>query len=89
MADRLKKRIEIQKYEYLENEKSFLDEIKSIFSSFWRAIIWWKKKNLMKIADTSFKHLEMSPLYTFVNIGVSQDMECNTFFVIFALLRFN
>ena len=22
---------------------------------FWRAIIWWKNKNLMKIADTSFK----------------------------------
>ena len=28
---------------------------KSIFHSFWRAIIWWKNKNLMKIADTSFK----------------------------------
>ena len=46
-------RTEIQKIEYLENEKSFLDEIKSIFHSFWRAIIWWKK--LIKIADTSFK----------------------------------
>ena len=32
-----------------------LDEIKGIFYSFWRAIIWWKNKNLMKIADTSFK----------------------------------
>ena len=29
----------IQKSEYLENEKSFLDEIKNIFHSFWRAII--------------------------------------------------
>ena len=27
-------RTEIQKFEYLENEKSFLDEIKSIFHSF-------------------------------------------------------
>ena len=27
-------RTEIQKYEYLENEKSFLDEIKNIFHSF-------------------------------------------------------
>ena len=27
-------RMEIQKYEYLENEKSSLDEIKSIFHSF-------------------------------------------------------
>ena len=38
-----------QKFEYLENEKNFLDEIKNIFYSFWRPIIWWK------IADTSFK----------------------------------
>ena len=49
-----KGRAEIQKIEYLENEKSFLDEIKSIFHSFWRAIIWWKNENLMKIVDTSF-----------------------------------
>ena len=42
----------LQKFEYLENKKSFLDEIKNIFHSFWRAIIWWKNKNL--IADTSF-----------------------------------
>ena len=34
----------IQKFEYLDKEKSFLDEIKSIFHSFWRAIIWWKLK---------------------------------------------
>ena len=36
MADREKKRgrTEIQKSEYLENEKSFLDEIKNIFHSF-------------------------------------------------------
>ena len=61
MADRQKKR-EGQKYKnlklqkYLENEKSFLLEIKSIFHNFCRAVIWWKKnKNLMKIADTSFK----------------------------------
>ena len=30
----------LQKFEYLENEKSFLDEIKNIFHSFWRTIIW-------------------------------------------------
>ena len=41
MADREKKRgRKIQKYEYLENEKSFLDEIKSIFHSFLKSIIW-------------------------------------------------
>ena len=34
----------IQKFEYLKNDKSFLDEIKNIFQSFSRAIIWWKNK---------------------------------------------
>ena len=34
MADRHKKREGIQKFEYLENKKSFLDEIKRIFHSF-------------------------------------------------------
>ena len=36
MADREKKdgRMEIQKFEYLEDERSFLDEIKNIFHSF-------------------------------------------------------
>ena len=35
MADREKKvKTEIQIFEYLENEKSFLDEIKNIFHSF-------------------------------------------------------
>ena len=36
MADREKKegKTKIQKFEYLEKEKSFLDEIKSIFHSF-------------------------------------------------------
>ena len=38
----------LQKFEYLENEKSFLDEIKNIFHSFWRPIIWSKNKNLIK-----------------------------------------
>ena len=44
----------LQKFEYLKNEKSFLDEVKNIFHSFWWAIIWWKNKNLLKIANTSF-----------------------------------
>ena len=38
----------IQKSDYLENEKSLLDEIKNIFHNFRMAIIWWKNKNLMK-----------------------------------------
>ena len=30
----------IQKFEYVESGKSFLDEIKNIFHSFGRAFIW-------------------------------------------------
>ena len=33
---------EIQKFECLEDEKCFLDEIKRIFQNYLRAIIWWK-----------------------------------------------
>ena len=29
----------LQKFEYLENRKGFLDEMKNTFHSFWRAII--------------------------------------------------
>ena len=43
-----KGREKLQKFEYVENKKSFLDEIKNIFHIFWRAIIWWKNKNLTK-----------------------------------------
>ena len=38
----------LQKLEYLENEKSFLDEIKNIFHSFQQSVIWWKNKKLIK-----------------------------------------
>ena len=42
MANRKKKegKIELQKFEFLKNEKSFLDEVKNIFHRFLRAIIW-------------------------------------------------
>ena len=50
-----KKGKKLQKFEYLESEKSFLDEIKNIFHRFWRPIIRWKNEDLIKIADTSFK----------------------------------
>ena len=38
----------LQKFKYFENKKSFLDEIKNISHSFWRAVIWWINKNLIK-----------------------------------------
>ena len=41
--------MEIQKFEYLEKEKSLLDKMKSIFHNYLRVIIWLKKG---KIADT-------------------------------------
>ena len=45
MADREKEgKTEIQKLEYLEKEKSFLDEIKSIYHNYLRAIIWWRNE---------------------------------------------
>ena len=34
----------IEKFKYLENENNFLDEIKSIFRNYLRAIIWWRHK---------------------------------------------
>ena len=34
----------LQKFEYLENKKNFLDEIKRLSIVFWRVIIWWKKQ---------------------------------------------
>ena len=55
MDDREKKkeRQKIEKRKYLKNKNNFLDEIKSIFHNYIRAIIWWKKK--CKIEDTSFE----------------------------------
>ena len=44
----------IQKFEYLKNKKSSLDQIKNIFHSFWRSTIWWKMKTSEKIADIFF-----------------------------------
>ena len=48
----------IQKFEYCENEKSFFDEIKNFFHSFWKAITWWEIKICYKIANTSFSFQE-------------------------------
>ena len=63
----------IQKFEYLENEKSFLDETKSIFHSFWRAIYHLKKnKKLIKNGTQAFSHFEL-PLWlgsSHINIKV-------------------
>ena len=38
----------LQKFEYLDNEKIFFDEIKNTFHSFGRTTIWQKNKNLIK-----------------------------------------
>ena len=35
-------KLALQKFKYLENEKRFLDKIKSIFHDYLRAIIRWK-----------------------------------------------
>ena len=65
--------------EYLENEKSFLDEIKNIFNSFWRAVIWLKIKNWWKIADTSFKnvlvYLKNQQVKVWISLSSHADMQ--------------
>ena len=46
MANKEKKRgrRKYKKFEYLENEKSFLDEMKSTFHNYLMAIIRWKNE---------------------------------------------
>ena len=39
-----KKGKKIQQFGYVNNENSFFDEIKGVFHSFWRTIIWCKNK---------------------------------------------
>ena len=68
---------EIQKLEYLENEKSSLVEIKRIFNSVWRAIIPWKNKNLMKIANKSFKVAIFSDVILVSNYHGSKEKVIN------------
>ena len=48
-----KRREKLQKFEYLENEKSFLDEYKAFFVVFEGLL--FVEKNKKKTADTSFK----------------------------------
>ena len=55
MADKGKKKWSLKKSEYLERKKNFLDEIKNIFHSSGRAIIWWEIEIWEKIEDASFK----------------------------------
>ena len=47
--------MEIQKFEYLENEKSFFDDIKTFVFVFEGLLFGEKIKKLIKIADTSSK----------------------------------
>ena len=54
LTEKKEGKTKIHKFEYLDNEKSFLDEIKNILHGFWRAIVWWKIKIWQKIVDTSF-----------------------------------
>ena len=49
--------MEIQKIKYLENEKSFLDEIKTTIVVFEGLSFGEKSKFVKKIANTSFKEV--------------------------------
>ena len=55
LTGKKEEKTKIQKFKYLKNEKSFLDEIKNIFQ-FLKDYHLAKNKNL--IADTSFKKKE-------------------------------
>ena len=46
--------MQIQTFEYIENEKSFFNEIKNNCFCFWRTTVWWKNKKSIRIANTSF-----------------------------------
>ena len=61
MADRIKRAEEQKERKDLKNEISFLNEIKSIFHDFLRAIIWWKENEKMKYI--SFKSYKVRILY--------------------------
>ena len=63
---------EIQKFQYLENGKSYLDEIKNIFHVFWRAINGWRlcllirglsKERLVRFAGGIWPKLKIMPFY--------------------------
>ena len=55
-----KGREKLQKFEYLKNEKSIFDERKSTFHGFWRPIMWWKNKHLIK--NSKFRNLKFQIL---------------------------
>ena len=50
-----KGREKFRKFQYLSNEKSFLDEIKNIFHIFWRVILSFNKKNKKFIKNNIHK----------------------------------
>ena len=56
---------EIQKFEYLKIEKSFLDKVKGIVHNFLRAIVWQKK-------DRSLLHI--CPLFLY--FSTKKCVEC-------------
>ena len=75
--------MEILKFEYLDNEKSFLHDIKSIFHNFLKAIIWKKKKNSGHKLDISFllsNFLNLSVIF-FVVILKENESFLHTFFI--------
>ena len=49
-----REKTKIEKFEYLENEKRFLDEIKTIFHNYLRAIIGEKMKNSRRKLQDAF-----------------------------------
>ena len=61
----------LQKFEYLENEKSLLDKIRKVFMVFEGLSSDEKMKIWSKIADTSFKNaLSIARIFWFIIISI-------------------
>ena len=75
------------KFECLENKKSFLDEIKNIFRSLWRALIWWKNKNLKKLWTQDLERELLISLNASENILVFSDKKSWKIFQLLSMLK--
>ena len=56
---------------------------KNIFHSFWRAIIWWKNKKLIKIADISFNVYQSWTIYKIIKLCKSMQNKIICFFFLY------
>ena len=70
-----------QKFKYLENEKSFYDEIKTIFHHLWRAIIEANKNIFLEGEGPTLRGCsyggELAKLGGLARLGLSYQKRCS------------